>query len=204
MTTTEQIKIASCELFNKYGIANITLRDIGSAVGRSYGNITYYFTKKELLVESLYFDMQQELTQVSNQFQSSHSLLETVIKAPHQTFDISLKYAFLYKDYLEIMRAYPDLSKKVQANNEKRKQSLTHILKELQNQQLLNPDLDDDDIDYIMELSGAMRTIFFVQLNHQNFSKSSLRNRYVDYVNRLLYPYLTTEGKVKFKKLLMP
>ena len=50
-----------------------------------------------------------------------------------------------------------------------------------------------------MNLSGAMRTFFFINLDHINFDDIDLESNYVDYVNQLVYPYLTEEGIKKYQ-----
>ncbi|HEY1048062.1 MAG TPA: TetR/AcrR family transcriptional regulator, partial [Bacteroidia bacterium] len=98
---------------------------------------------------------------------------------------------FFFKDFVEIRRHYPELSKRIDKENAKRKQQMLPVLKALQKSEVLRSDLDDEDIDYIMELSGAMRTMFFVQLPESFKLNAALKKKYVDYVNRLLKPYLS-------------
>lgn len=53
ISTKQKILDTARTLFNKYGYNGVSLRDIASAVGISEGNLTYYFKKKENLIESL-------------------------------------------------------------------------------------------------------------------------------------------------------
>ena len=51
--TKEDILITARELFNEYGYKNISMRDIAKKLNISVGNLTYYFKKKEDLIEEV-------------------------------------------------------------------------------------------------------------------------------------------------------
>lgn len=57
--TRNEILEAARTLFNQYGYNGVSLRDIAGAVGISKGNLTYHFSKKEDIVESL-LEMEQD------------------------------------------------------------------------------------------------------------------------------------------------
>lgn len=190
MDTKQKIRAKALELLNREGVRNVTLRDVAGALGKSYGNITYHYANKEILLEGLYNDMLQELSVISANLKPGKELLELILKAPEHTFDLSIKYLFFFKDFVEIRRHFPELSKRIDKENAKRKQQMLPVLKALQEAAVLRADMDDEDIDYIMELSGAMRTMFFVQLPETFKPTAALKKKYVDYVNRLLKPYL--------------
>ncbi len=178
-------------MFNRLGIQGVTLRDVAAKLKKSYGNITYHFPNKEALVEELYRDMLSELDEISADMQVQNDLLSAILKAPELTFELSVKYIFLFKDYIEIRRTFPELSKKIDASNAMRKEALIGVLRFLKAQEVLREDLNDDDLNYIMELSGAMRTMFFIQADPSMKPNAALRKAYVHYVNNLLKPYLT-------------
>lgn len=88
--TRREILTAAQRLFNEYGYSSVSLQDIADEVGITKGNLTYYFPKKEQLVEaivdeycSLKFedDLPQSLAELDGMFQrmqdamSSHQLL---------------------------------------------------------------------------------------------------------------------------------
>lgn len=192
MKTKTLIKEKGRELFNRQGVMFVTLRDVAEAVGRSYGNITYHYPNKEKLVTALYHDMVEELQKSASRMMEGPPQLEEVLKAPSKTFDVSLRYLFLNKDYVDIMRNYPKLEEEVRASNRQRKQAYLQLLQFLREAGMLRAELEEEDLDYLMELSGAMRTFFFMQANPD---EPDLKTAYVRYVNRLLYPYLSDKGR---------
>ena len=199
-STSQEIKRVAKNLFNKKGVPSVTLREVAKAMNKSYGNITYHFPTKEKLIEELYQDFRNEMQHVSQAFFGEENLFLAILKAPSFTFDISLSYLFFFKDYIFLIREYEELAKKINQENEQRKAILKSILMQLIENGIFRNDFEEKDILYLMELSGAMRTFFFMQLRNEEFEKPSLKNEYVNYVNRLLFPYLSEMGRRVFEE----
>ncbi len=202
MKTKDRIKAVACELFNQHGLSEVTLRDVAQAMNRAYGNITYHFPNKEAVVIALYRDMAEGLWTISSQFQAKQDLLEVILRAPGDTFSLSMRYLFLYKDFLEIVRHFPEVSEAARQSNTLRKGKLKLVMQQLQALGDLRAELSDAELDYLMELSGAMRTFFFVQLTPEEFHDPDLAAKYVAYVNGLLFPYLTQQGQERYLAIL--
>ena len=198
MKTKDRIKSASRELFNKKGFKNVTLREVAKELAISYGNVTYHFKTKNQLILCQYEDMQKETMEIIETF-DYHNLFISILDAPNLTFEISMKYRFFYVDFMELKRSYPDLSLKLDEDNKARKKGYLEILKQLKTKGILREELSNDALNYLMDLSGAMRTFFFINLNPDDFIDQKLKSRYVTYVNNLIFPYLTAEGIKKFK-----
>lgn len=202
MKTKEKIELKAVELFNLHGISNVTLREVAKELGKSYGNITYYYSTKKKIVGALYQKYSEEMMQLSAQLfeqQTAASLLESILEAPRHTFDLSIKYLFLFKDYLELKRKFPELMVIVDQRNEQRKSYFLDLLGKLQKEGSLRTDLDKEALNYLMELSGVMRTFFFLRLEIADYQKEHLLKDYLLYVNQLLYPYLSAEGQVIYQ-----
>ncbi len=195
MTTREQIKKTALRHFNIRGFEVVTLRDVAGAMDKSYGNITYHFAGKEVLVTELYRDMTKELSIAMKVENGKGNLLEMLIDAPAHSFQVSLKYIFLYRDYVSIIRMYKALARELKAGNKLRMQLYLHFLLDLQKQGYLDKSLEIEDLNYLMELSGAMRTFYFLNNPETKLKKSELKSHYIKYVNQLLYPYLSNKGK---------
>lgn len=199
-STSQEIKRVAKDVFNKKGVPSVTLREVAKEMNKSYGNITYHFATKEKLIEELYQDYRNEMGQISQQFFEEKNLFLAILKAPATTFDISLSYLFFFKDYIFLLREYEELAKKIKQDNEQRKQALKSVFMQLVETGIFRKDVEEKDILYLMELSGAMRTFFFMQLRNEEFEKPTLKNEYINYVNRLVFPYLSEKGRVVFEE----
>jgi AcrR family transcriptional regulator len=195
------------ELFNAKGTGTVSLRDIAEASGIAYGNLTYHFPRKEDLVRQLYLGMMEAHRRVSEGFRpgAGAELLQSLVRAPIATFSLTLEYLFLFRDFAEIMRDFPEVAALQRVTVEARKAALAGLFGALQAQGLLRKDLEAADIAHLMDMSGAMRTFFFMGRSAADWRPSrreALRKEYVVAVNRLLYPYLTRRGAGIWRKTL--
>jgi len=190
MKTKEKIKETGRELFNKKGLKNVTLRDIAKELGKSYGNITYHFRTKEILLLEIYQDMNEELMQLRKPIEEDEELLEYILNLPGYSFELTLKYLFFTMDFNEIKRTFPSVFSKMKLLNNYRKGSWFELLLQLYNGKYLREDLEESDLNYLMFLSGSVRSAYF-----QYFESSEINKKdYIDYVNLLLKPYLSPKG----------
>ena len=201
MKTRDRIKQKGLEMFNQEGVRNVTLRDVAAAIEKSYGNATYHFPKKIDLIEELYDEMLKELETLKEKF-DPNELMQSFLQAPKWAYDISVKYLFFSVDFVELRRVYPEFYTNVEVQNRLRKKVYLELLKMLQRQAFLRRDLSENDLDYLMELSGSIRTFFFMNTDYTRESHVELKEKFVKSTNLILKPYLTEEGLGYFKSLL--
>jgi AcrR family transcriptional regulator len=192
--TKERIQEASLALFNQSGWVNITLRDVSARLNISYGNVTYHYGSKEKLLEELYANYQQAFVALSTQLTSQSDLFMQVLAAPRGTFALSMKYRFLFVDFLELQRQYPAFMEEVNTSHALRKQGWKLQLLRLQTEGILRDELEDNTFDFIMELSGMVRTFFFLKVTDAHADLMTLEATYVHQVNAIIWPYLTPTG----------
>lgn len=195
MKRREQIVETAKKMFNEHGLSAVSLKGISKEMGIAYGNVTYHFPKKSNLLNQLVEDMNAAHLAVSAQFETSGNLLQDIILAPLQTFDISYEYRFLFIDYIEILRTFPEIGQEQKARNEQRKQAFLPMFEALKAQSLFRQDLDQDQVKHLLQLSGEVRTFFFAnQLLEEAKPIDELKQAYLQRVNQLLLPYLTATG----------
>ncbi len=199
MKTKEKIKIHALEQFNENGFNHVTLRDIAKEMNKSYGNITYHFSKKIVVIQALYEDLLLDLEQLfSENFVSEDLNFTTLLQVPESMFDLSKKYSFFYTDFIDLRRVYPDFYENVMADNEKRKARYLDLLTLFQKQGFIRSELSQQDLNFLMELSGMARTFFFMQAE----SVVQDAHSYSAYVNAVLKPYLSQKGLKEYDKFI--
>lgn len=191
-------------LFNAQGIDAISLKTIAKEMGISYGNVTYHFANKELLVQQLYKNMMEAHYAISQQFQKSTNLLEAITLAPLKTFDISFHYRFIFTDIAIISRKYPSISNHQKELTTSRMQAFLPLFGQLKTQGLFRKDIDTSQIQFLMQASGELRTFFFMRYTTSDDSAifESAKQAYFRHINQLLYPYLTPAGINIYQTLL--
>jgi len=200
MKTKERILEAALTHFNRFGWVNVTLRDVSASLNLSYGNVTYHFATKEKLLEAIYAAYHNALVDLSQQLSSGAADLLQLLAAPQATFAISLKYRFLFVDFLELQRQYPAFMAEVNAAHKMRKAHWKAQLVALQDQGVLRADITAVSFDFIMELSGLVRTFFFLKVTDENQEPGVLEAQYVEEVNAVLWPYLSEKGLAMAKE----
>jgi len=202
MKTKEKILSAALNLFNQQGVSTISLRDIAQSTGISKGNIGYHFPLKEDIVYQLYTQMKEELTEISKEFAAASDLLELLLKAPVQTFDLSHKYRFLYTEYVHVLQRYPEIQKEHQQEIIERKNQFKFIFSELQSVRVLRDDVTEQQWNIILQQSGLMRTMWFAYTAFQkDQTANEQRWNYVEIVNQLLWPYLSPIGQQRYEEI---
>jgi AcrR family transcriptional regulator len=199
VNTEEKIKSKGIDLFNQFGFCNVTLRQISQELGISYGNVTYHFSNKSKLLDSIYEDMNIKLTQIQSMLQPDEQLLKYFLKLPDYNFDITLEYIFFYKDFLELKRKYSEFYEKVEIKNQIRRNQWLQLLSALQQNEYLKKELTSEDLNYIIELSISMRMFYFQNTDLKQIEK----NTFKDKVNRLLLPYLSDHGLQIYKETIL-
>lgn len=109
MKTKDKILLASIELFNKRGIAKVTLRDIAEKVGISIGNLAYHYKNKDFIIEEIFQVMEGERAEKLAKVEQTPSFANANEQAL-EIINLSIKYRFFYLDTIDILRDYPSLA----------------------------------------------------------------------------------------------
>ena len=195
MKTKILIKETSRGLFNERGIMNVTLRDVAAQMNKSYGNITYHFPTKESLLQALFDDLHTALVAFQAPTPDTN-LMAYILSLPGPNFDVTIRYLFLTVDLVEIKRNYPAFFSRVSTFRNSRKVKWFQLLSLLRQQGYFNSHVQDKDLEYIMFLSGSVRTAYFQTTEPDRYKRSD----FIQLVNRFLKPYLSASGIAEYDK----
>jgi AcrR family transcriptional regulator len=101
-------------LFNTKGFVNVRLQHIADAAFVSVGHLAYHFKNKDAIVDHLYEMHRKTYEEMLQDFRVM-PLFVDFNEMLQQFFQLQLKYAFLYTDILELIRAYPAIGEKYTA-----------------------------------------------------------------------------------------
>lgn len=180
-------------MFNKTGIKSVSLRDIAKELGISYGNLTYHYPNKENIITWLCVQMMEELDEVSKVIRTGSTTIEYVLKSPELSFDVLYKYLFLFQDSVEVTRNYPSISQMLKQIINSGKADHFNLINELKEQGLFRLDIGESEINYLLDIQADLKNMFFMNLADKEKSQL-LKEDYINYVNGLIYPYLTSKG----------
>lgn len=199
MNNRERILESARLLFNARGIPDVSLREVATAAGVSFGNLTYHFKTREDLVRPLYYAMMEAHRAVSAAFGSAPNLLRAFLDAPALTFEISVQYRFLFTTYADIKRTMPALYQESELHRKHYQEHFLPLFAALQHEGWLRPEYGVPDFNFLMEASSLLRTHFFALQFDESADLSIQKKHYVLFVNRLLFPYLTGKGVEEFR-----
>lgn len=106
--TKQKIIDVTIDLFNTIGYSQVTLQKISKDAKISLGNLTYYFSKKDDLINVVYRQLVGELRETMTSFRAYPDFFS--IDQQIRTFHEFLKkYRFFYVDMLDIERTHPKI-----------------------------------------------------------------------------------------------
>ena len=105
-----KILIKSRELFNERGISQVSSRTISEELGISYGNLCYYFAKKDDILLELYHQMQVELDNQVKNLRAEIFRFDFMVQSLRRMLQVLYKYKFIYLDLPNLIRRFPQVA----------------------------------------------------------------------------------------------
>ena len=102
--TKEIILDTSLELFNSLGLSKVTLRTISKEMGISQGNLNYHFKKREDIIETLYFQLVQNIDNSMSRIQEPKNPFQLLVSISQTIMFNFYEYRFFLLDFVQIMR----------------------------------------------------------------------------------------------------
>ncbi|MEO0469795.1 MAG: TetR/AcrR family transcriptional regulator [Bacteroidota bacterium] len=109
MKTKDRILAAALRLFNEQGVSNVSSRTVSDDLQISYGNLTYYFPKKEDIIYQLYMNMQAELDQQFSKLRQEIFQFDFMVRSLRGTLEVLHSYRFVFLDLTYLTRKFPKI-----------------------------------------------------------------------------------------------
>ncbi len=100
--TAERILLASLELFNRFGVPNVSTTMIAADLGISPGNLYYHYPAKEELINGLFTRYEGALNELLPASQGVRDV-EDAWFFMHSLFELVWQYRFLYRDLNDLL-----------------------------------------------------------------------------------------------------
>lgn len=202
MATTEtkkKILAASLLLFNRKGVADVTLRHISDKTGISIGNLAYHFKNKDAIILELYRQMEEERNSMLSKVQFIPSF-ENIHEQVLSILNLSLKYKFFYVSTLYLVRSYPSIA---QLHREHIDSHITYIKAMLDYSVGVGNLHSEQTPGYYHRLAEVVWITLNFWLVQEEIRGS--KTHHIEEARKamwdLVYPHLTTKGKTKIASL---
>lgn len=191
-------KILKCavELFNQQGINQTSFRDIASALNISDGHVRYYFKTKELLLTSIFDQLDNEMLSIisSSTFNDFQNLDEIITAKFAEGFTILVNYRFIMVESPKTIHQFPKLASAYQNLIDNRKQLFLDFFEMLIQMGYFKPDFDKKQQEMVFNtlyiVADSWIRYFIIKNNHKpspsdiDFHSKLVFNILVPYINR--------------------
>ena len=124
------------ELFNEHGLQTVGVRDLARDLDLSPGNVSYYFPRKENLVEALMDELREENRENMTGLLAATSLPD-LLDRYQRVFQTQYEHRFLARAVVDIVDTYPRLAVNYATVDTERTQALAAAF-----QRMVGTDLD--------------------------------------------------------------
>ncbi len=201
--TTELILVTALDLFNKKGLAQVTLRTIAQQMGISQGNLNYHFKKRSDVIEALYSRLIQEINYHMSQKQETENLLEGLMNRSSSVMLALFSYRFILLDFVQIMRENRKIKShfaELQLLREKQFMEFFELLIQanlMHKERLPN---EYKNLYYRLQILGDF-WISSAEIAEDSVTSKSI-SKYEEIINQTLFPYLTEKGKAEYQLIM--
>ncbi len=201
MKTRERILEAALRQFNEIGTDQATVRSIAEEVGISHGNLCYHFKNTDVLIESLYDRLTEEMEAPVGISQQLDAGLADVIHSTEMSFRLLYKYRFLLLDFVPIIRRIGSIRAKFRALMQVRRRQFRSAFQVLISRRLMKEEQLPGQYDHLITnlLILGDNWIPNAEIHFDEKGEEVIRF-YLEAFLGGLTPYLTEKGLEEYKK----
>jgi len=202
MNKTKQIILETALLlFNSDGLSVVTLRTIANKMKISQGNLNYHFKKREDIIESLYFQLVENIDESMKglKVQDSKNDLKTLSDILHTMMTNFYEYRFFLLDFVQIMRGNKKIKKHYAKLSVHREEQFSLLFKLLVKNNLMRKEILQDEYNYLYKRFSILGNFWISEAEIQNSKLSKkMISTYSVILLQAIYPYLTLEGQIEY------
>jgi len=201
--TKANILEAAKTLFNKLGIADVTLRRIASELKISQGNLNYHYKRREDILEALYFEMVIDFDARVNNIESTKIDLAVIYKQSRVSMFQMAEYNFIWRDLSQLLRENETILKHFTEVYQKRFLGYRHVFGLLVAAGEMRPSQIEQEYDHLANrlISYSDFWLSSVALYQTPLTPATITEHHL-ILFETFYPYLTTKGQKSYQKVL--
>ena len=203
--TKQTILETALLLFNSDGIAVVTLRTIANKMKISQGNLNYHFKKREDIIESLYFQLVENIDDSMEELklQDSKNELKTLANILFTIMTSFYEYRFFLLDFVQIMRGNKKIKKHYAQLSVQREEQFSILFKLLVKKDLMRKEILQDEYNYLYKRFSILGNFWISEAEVQNskLTKKMIAS-YSIILLQAIYPYLTLKGQKEYNSII--
>lgn len=200
--TKEKILFTSLNLFNEQGLASVTLRTIAKEMGISQGNLNYHFKKREDIIESLYYNLVQEINVAMVDILEMEVGLNMMKHFSEIMMNSFLKYRFIMVDFAQLMRESHKIKAHFYELSKIREQQFLALFQALQMKGVIREEKLENEYYNLYKRFEILSNFWMSSavIANKKISKKILVD-YKEIITQTIYPYLTIKGVKEYSNL---
>ena len=195
MSTKEKIVERALHLFNESGINKVGVREIAASLGISPGNMSYYFPKKEDLLEELQRRIGQANDAAFKSFFAGPGGIVHFLQLMQQIFNNQYKYRCLLLSLVELQKE----GNNNRANYREVEQRRRHFYRTVFQAMVTHKELraTEADLDFLVSFITLAGRFWLSEsaVSFRDWTKEEIINYYLKLIARQLALFATTKGK---------
>lgn len=200
MSTRNRILDSARKLFNRQGLAQVSVRDICADIRISPGNFSYHFPSKNKLVTDLYAAMQKEYGSAIAGIDAEQGSIAHFLEIHRRLFSVQYRYRFFYLNLFEILHHHQDIRISFRKQYQMEAQLGKMVVKKMIADGIVLPGITDAQIESIVSTGQVLNNSWAVdaEIDFSGSFKDKLRYYMRLCCDRVL-PFLTDLARSEYE-----
>jgi len=201
MNTKNRIIEASIQLFNRYGVEQVSIRQIASEIQISHSNLSYHYKSKSDILHQIYSRMDEEMSDAV--FPSKDLTLIHYHQLLKKISAFQKKYQFFYMDLLAVARAFPEIIKRYRITVKKRSEDYRSLIQHFIEKKLIKPEEENGFYTSLFHAIWVMSTFWLQQEKVLGASHPLIKSGSdIKHVWEIMLPHLTPKGLKEYQSFI--
>ncbi len=194
----------SLELFNEYGVSNISIRQIASEIGISHSNLIYHYKTKNDIIEALHNQLLENAIALNNKTKSTdNEFVKNLYENTKTGFQILYEYRFLMINLNQIMKESETLKQIFLHVEKTRAEMYREAIQKAVEQDYMRKEAYQDEYSNFIEHIKIFSDFWIssTEIYDNTDDKNKAIKKYAVLFVKLFFPYLTEKGQKEFDGL---
>ncbi len=198
--TKKIISEKALQLFNKSGVANISIRHIAAELGISHSNLIYHYKTKQEIIEALHQQLLERALLLNEETKMNEGFMGNLFLSTAKGFEILYEYRFLMAEINHIMRENEKLKQTFLQVGKVRAEMYREAIGKAVKDGYMRKELFENEYAYFIEHIKIYSDFWISssEIYDTAANKDTIIKKYGLLFLTLFYPYLTKKGQKEF------
>jgi AcrR family transcriptional regulator len=197
--TKEVILNTALELFNSEGLSKVTLRSIANKMKISQGNLNYHFNKREVIIETLYFQLVKNIDENISDSKGHENVLEALLGISNKVMYEFYEYRFFLLDFVQIIRENKVVREHYFKLTKQREQQFAMFFSLLIEDEIMRKEILPNEYKNLYKRLQILGDFWISSAETESHVlNKKVISKYSKLINQAIFPYLTAKGQKQF------